>query len=57
MSIVLNRAAVNIDLIFDHQCGQFLEQMEGWNMVARVPSGLDNFKEKKEYGVKGAYLG
>ena len=28
VSIVLNRAVVNIDLIFDHQCGQFLEQME-----------------------------
>ena len=51
MSIVLNRAVFNIDLIFDHQFGQFLEQM-----VARAPLGLDNFKQKKEYGVKGAYF-
>ena len=28
VSIVPNRAVVNTDLIFDHQFGQFLEQME-----------------------------
>ena len=30
MSIVLNRAVVNIDLIFDHHFGQFLKQIKGW---------------------------